>query len=195
MTNEAQKEFLKNMFFAASWSAATGHHNVWNDECKENKNKRVAFRLRLKDKAEEMIKTYKDTRPSVEQHIKNIQGLKEFSKNVEIEKNGVIVSIKNELNIGTVQKLLNLLCKYHWCAGFIQEPPHLPIDSIMLNKIENKKKLTKKWTQLDSIEEYQEIIAGFKKDSSLAQWELQVWNKEMDRINEKILTKVTEENA
>lgn len=99
----------------------------------------------------------------------NIQALKDFSKEQG-----------NELNIGAVQKLLNMLCKYYWCAGWIQEPPHLPIDRDMLGTI----KSATAWTHLDSIDEYKELIAAFKEKSkaegfnSLAQWELTVWNAE-----------------
>lgn len=180
MSNEKEpdcrKKFLKDRFFAASWGASSGHNRVWGDAYREQGNpiahKRTDFRLRLQEQAETLLKQYKDKTPSDEQHIANIQALKDFSKEQG-----------NELNIGTVQKLLNMLCKYYWCAGWIQEPPHLPIDSIMRKFLPREILMnTTKWTQLDSIEEYKELIAAFKEKSkaegfkSLAQWELIVWN-------------------
>ena len=125
-----------------------------------------------------MLKVYEKTTPSEEQHIKNIQILKDFSKNVEIKQKNVTVIMKNKLNIGTVQKLFNLLCKYHWCAGWIQEPPHLLIDRDMLGAIKSRTV----WTHLDSIDEYKKLISKFKEKSkkdpsgSLAQWELKEWS-------------------
>lgn len=130
--------------------------------------KHVAFRLQMQRKAESFLVDYKDKTPPEELHLKNIAALKALSK-----------ELGNELTVGTVQKLFNLLCKYYWCAGFIQvPPPHLPIDRIMLQSIKSKQA----WTKLDSMDEYKEIIAAFKKKSkedgfdSLAQWELSVWN-------------------
>lgn len=175
MSNEkepdCQKKFLKDRFFAASWGASSGHNRVWGDAYRGKGNpiahKRTDFRLRLQEQAEALLDQYKDKTPSDEQHIANIQALKDFSKEQG-----------NELNIGTVQKLLNMLCKYYWCAGWIQEPPHLPIDKDMLGTI----KSATAWTHLDSIDEYKELIAAFKEKSkaegfnSLAQWELTVWN-------------------
>ena len=180
MSNEKEpdcrKKFLEDRFFAASWGAAAGHNNVWHNEYKGTGNqiarKRAGFCSQLQKQAKSLLDQYKDKTPSDEQHIANIQALKTFSK----EKG-------NELNIGTVQKLLNVLCKYYWCAGWIQEPPHLPIDSIMRKRLPPEILMnTTKWTQLDSIEEYKELIAAFKEKSkaegfkSLAQWELIVWN-------------------
>ena len=186
MSSETQKKFLKNMFFGASWRAATGHHNVWREEYKGDKaaDIRAAFRCKLQEAAEEILeKQYNGEPPSSAQHSQNIQRLKEFSKTVEITKDGMTVTIKNELNIGTVQKLFNLLCKYYWCAGWIQVPPHLPIDRIILCKIKHKQK----WTELDCIKEYEKIIETCKEKSkekeapSLAQWELEVWNDAIER--------------
>ena len=168
MSNEKEpdcrKKFLKDRFFAASWGASSGHNRVWNGQTETVKQ---TFRIALQNEAEEFLTHYTDKTPSDEQHIANIQALKDFSKEQG-----------NELNIGTVQKLLNMLCKYYWCAGWIQEPPHLPIDKDMLGTI----KSATAWTHLDSIDEYKELIAAFKEKSkaegfnSLAQWELTVWN-------------------
>ena len=135
-------------------------------------HKRAGFRSQLQKQAKSLLDQYKDKTPSDEQHIANIQALIDFSKEQG-----------NELNIGTVQKLLNMLCKYYWCAGWIQEPPHLSIDSIMRKLLLHEILMnTTKWTHLDSIDEYKELIAAFKEKSkaegfnSLAQWELKEWN-------------------
>ena len=121
----------------------------------------------MQRKAESFLADYTDKTPPEEIHLKNIAALKTLSK-----------ELGNELTLGSVQKLFNLLCKYYWCAGFIQEPPHLPVDRIMLQSIKSKQA----WTKFDNMEEYKEIIAAFRKKiaeegyKSLAQWELTVWN-------------------
>jgi hypothetical protein len=167
MLSKEQEQFLKEMFFGSSWRAAMTRHPVWGNAYKDNSAKRVAFRLQVRQKAESFLVDYKDKTPPEDLHLKNIETLKALSK-----------ELGNELTVGTVQKLFNLLCKYYWCAGFIQEPPHLPVDRIMLQSI----KSNQAWTKLDSMDEYKEIIAAFKKKSkedgveSLAQWELSAWN-------------------
>ncbi len=71
MVNKVQKKFLKNIFFGASWRAATGHHNVWREEYKGDKaaDIRAAFRFKLQEAAEEILEDqYNDEPPSSEQH-------------------------------------------------------------------------------------------------------------------------------
>jgi F420-0:gamma-glutamyl ligase-like protein len=77
----------------------------------------------------------------------------------------------SRFRIGILQKLVNLHLKYLWTAGFIQEPPHCPIDGI----IRDKAKINYDWTTSDSIEEYKQAVVDLKKVAngrSLAVWEL-----------------------
>ena len=89
------------------------------------------------------------------------------------------LSLDITYNIGTAQKLLNVLAKFYWTAGFIVEPPHCPIDSIILKKL----KLNKiKFTKIDDIRVYKKIIKAIneiKGDRSIAVWELQEYNQEI----------------
>ena len=69
------------------------------------------------------------------------------------------------------------MCKYYWCADWISEPPHLPIDSINLKKIKIN---NISWTRLDNVDEYKELIEDFKqrtKSTSLSLWELKNWTR------------------
>lgn len=65
--------------------------------------------------------------------------------------------------------------KYHWRLGRIKEPPHCPVDSIIINKTEFRGTL--KWTEITRREEYRGVMAEIdklaKKDGlSIAMWEL-----------------------
>ena len=51
------------------------------------------------------------------------------------EKKEIFADGSYAFNFSTAQKYFNMMCKYYWCAGFIEEPPELPIDSINLSKI------------------------------------------------------------
>ena len=81
------------------------------------------------------------------------------------------------VKIGVAQKGVNLFLKYLWSLDRIPEPPHCPIDAIVLRAI----RYDAKWTQLDSVEIYTNIIDACRQTAgtqSLSQWELELWNRE-----------------
>jgi len=80
------------------------------------------------------------------------------------------------LRIGVSQKLINLHLKYLWAAGFIQEPPHCPIDGI----IRDKAGIDYDWTTNDSIDDYKRAVAQLRKVAngrSLSVWELEEFRR------------------
>ena len=86
-------------------------------------------------------------------------------------------SLRNEkLRFGTSQKALNLYLKYLWRMGLCLEPPHCPIDSIVLAE----GKISGKWTECDSEHEYMDWINVLRKcardkQKTLAEWEYGIW--------------------
>ena len=72
------------------------------------------------------------------------------------------------------------MCKYYWCAGFIEEPPELPVDSINLSKIGKNDSWTK---GIITESDYEKVIEEFcsnesiLNESSLAVWELKNWKR------------------
>ena len=72
------------------------------------------------------------------------------------------------------------MCKYYWCVGFIEEPPHLPIDRINLINAEIKGKDMVNWTEIEEPHVYINLINKIKEKTfgqSLAQWEVDNWNR------------------
>jgi hypothetical protein len=62
-----------------------------------------------------------------------------------------------------------------WCLGHIQEPPHCPVDRIIINKTKLKNQVN--WTEIKAQKPYEDIIKEIKKIASAknltpAQWEL-----------------------
>ena len=170
--SNSKEQFLKTEFFIFSWKAATEHNLVWNknttDKAKGN------FRKNIKEFLEDKLsKVYGKRKVTEEEHIANIEELQSVSENL-----GKDLLIGDCLNFGTCQKLLNMMCKYYWCVGFIEEPPHLPIDSINL---ENAGIQHKCWTKdINDKNDYKEIIDVIRKKTgskSLAQWELGNWER------------------
>lgn len=166
--SNSKEQFLKTEFFIFSWNAATEHNLVWNknttDKAKGN------FRKNIKEFLEDKLsKVYGERKVTEEEHIKNIAELQEKS-----------IELGNRLNFGTCQKLLNMMCKYYWCVGFIEEPPHLPIDRINLENAGIKGKDMVNWTEIEEPQVYINLINKIKEKTSgqsLAQWEVDNWNR------------------
>ncbi len=87
---------------------------------------------------------------------------------------------------------LNLYLKYCWARGIIKEPPHCPIDSIVIEQIkcpsDKKCKICKNtsWTKIDDKEEYQHFIDNARtkanvQGQTLACWELKIWQTAMSK--------------
>lgn len=55
-----------------------------------------------------------------------------------------------------------MMCKYYWCAGYIKEPPHLPIDSINLKNAGIKGKDMVNWTEIEEPQVYINLINKIK---------------------------------
>ena len=84
---------------------------------------------------------------------------------------------KERLTIGTSQKLINLFWKMNWLLKpGIKTPIHCPFDAIIISEFDNPVNKIK-WTQLNSIEEYKELVDAAKKlknkHSNIAEWELE----------------------
>ena len=166
--NESQRKFLKNEFFMLSWGAAVQHNGVWNKNTtnKEKGNFRIEIKKFLEDKLSEV---YSKRKVTEEEHIANIEELQAKTK-----------KLGNALNFGTCQKLLNMMCKYYWCVGFIEEPPHLPIDRINLENAGIKGKDMVNWTKIEEPKVYISLINKIKEKTSgqsLAQWEVDNWER------------------
>lgn len=167
LQNEKNR-FLADEFFMLSWEAATQHNKTWNQITEECGKKE--FRNKIKEWLEIMMTNYAGHPVQPQEHINNIVSLADFSK----EKG-------EELDIGKCQKLLNMMCKYYWCAGWICEPPDMPIDNINLSEI-GKKDFS--WTKdISDVNKYQSIINEFNEKAksdgfnSVAVWELCNWKR------------------
>jgi hypothetical protein len=67
------------------------------------------------------------------------------------------------------------MLKYLWCADIIPEPPHCPVDRIVIDRTNHGGKVN--WTRINSESKYREIIEAIKelsqaKNMSPSEWEL-----------------------
>lgn len=145
------------------------HNKIYADSVTE-KDKRD-FQAALKKKLSELSTKYKN-KVSDSVHEENIENI---STQLSIEHASVL---NGRFRIGTAQKALNLYLKYLWCIGEIPEPPHCPFDFKIIQQLPIELRGIK-WTQLDDIGLYREMVAAAKACSSpvsLAEWELTTWN-------------------
>jgi hypothetical protein len=92
--------------------------------------------------------------------------------------------LADNYRLGHAQKALNLLLKYRWCMGWIPEPPHCPIDRIVLGETTLAGSMN--WTEIDRIEDYDRAIAAVRAcatatGQSIACWELSIFARRRGR--------------
>lgn len=139
--------------------------------------KGIKFHQRTKEKKvlrgvlEKLEQEYAKGGVTESQHIEFIQKTAdEVSKALESKLHN------GRFRIGVAQKLINLHLKYLWATGYVEEPPHCPIDGI----IRDKAKITYDWTTNDSIEDYKKAVAELKNVAngrSLSVWELEEFRR------------------
>jgi len=133
---------------------------------------RRPFQESLHALLEKLAKSYALT-VSGREHLQNIQRLSS-----ELSTKHAEILLGGTLRIGAAQKALNLYLKYLWCLGEIAEPPHFPVDAVVLQHIKPFRDI--RWTQLDDIQLYERIVEAARAESkgeSLAVWELRLYNK------------------
>ena len=193
MNNKQYKiDFLKSELFMLSWNAATARSSTYNSDFSnklELEKKKKEIKNYVKSLIEDMIEIYCDDNLNIKKEKKHILNIKNISKSVSEKYHKYL--FKGRCRIGASQKVLNLYLKYLWCIKEIEEPPHCPIDFIILTKFKEEVKdfsnrkeyfnsFDTSWTKLDSIEKYEDIISKAKiaiKDKSLSKWELEKFSR------------------
>lgn len=170
MINDQQK-FLKDEVWLLIYAGAFQHNLIYVENITDKQ--REDFREGLRSYIESVIHPTYQKPVDDKHHGNNILAIIEFTRSFsQLLNNG-------ELNVGTVQKVLNLSLKYYWCLGLLNEPPHFPIDRTIQKLLPANVRIN--WTQIDSINQYQIIVNAISqiipKNLSLATWELEHYNK------------------
>lgn len=171
----AQWTFMHSQIMSLSVSAAVVRSRPLPVYCSEaseelRRGVQLAIRAKLAGFEPQYIETQSD-----EAHVQNITDLA-----TSISQGHAATLVNGVLRIGTAQKALNLYLKYLWCLGRIKEPPHCPIDAIVLGHAHEVANV--RWTQMNDIEEYKRCINSLRLQAqerklSLSCWELQLWNE------------------
>ena len=158
-------EFVINELWILAWSASVQRARVYGE-----KNDSGQFREDvIKFLTEKIIPQYIEG-CTEEQHYNNIEALIDHATKV-----GPGILGESGYKYGVAQKLLNLALKYYWCLGLVSEPPHCPIDRIIISKTKFNGKIN--WTQILRRSQYEKVIEEVKvlaqrKGLSIPQWEL-----------------------
>lgn len=95
------------------------------------------------------------------------------------------ILFKKRFRIGISQKIINLFLKYMWSINKVKTPFHCPFDNIIKTELLShySYSVLVNWTELDSMEMYNEYVKAAKKvaDTSglkIAEWELLTWKKQ-----------------
>jgi len=166
-------DFIVSELWILSWAASVQRAELFASGT--TVSQRQAFRNDIISFVKSEILPNYETPVSEEQHTAYIQLLSDKGTIM-----GRHMLRPDGYKIGVAQKLLNLQLKYLWCLGTISEPPHCPVDRIMINKTKLKGQVA--WTRITDIDLYRRVIAELKRAAeptglSLAQWELQIYNR------------------
>ena len=169
MPNNDQLRFLDDEFFTLTLMATTQRTKLYMATAKdpERDSARKALRAALSTLTPAYGRQVSDS-----EHGANIEGL---AKGLTAEHASALRG--GHFRIGLAQKALNLHLKYMWCLNRVVMPPHCPLDAFVLDHIPGCSDV--KWTQMDSLPEYQELISRARKvagDEPLAVWELRLWS-------------------
>ena len=164
-----KNKFIDNEIWILTFGGAFQRSGIYISGTKDGK--KIEFRNQLRIKIEELVQQYKSNVDEIK-HINNINELIDASVN-EALKDG-------KLRFGIAQKLFNLYLKYEWCRGKIEEPPHCPVDRIVLSELNRNN--PESWTKIIDDKQYLKLIADLKfkaslYNESLAIWELNVFNR------------------
>jgi hypothetical protein len=164
--------FLKSELWILSWGASVQRASLFVSNSSEEERK--DFRKAIISFAErEILPTYFSAVTEAT-HEANI---------LHLSKRGSEIGrsiLRNGYRIGISQKLLNLYLKYLWCLGTIPEPPHCPVDRVMIDKTRLKGQVA--WTQIEDLSVYRQVIAALREAAlpsglSLAKWEFETYDR------------------
>jgi len=170
-----QQKFIYSEVAILAWGASVQRAKLYNPAIPPEKRESDTFRTSVLTFIETSLLSKYKAKCSEADHVANIQSLVDFGTT----KGGSLLG-PDGYKFGVAQKLLNLLLKYLWCLGHVAEPPHCPVDRIVLAKTALRDKLN--WTEIKTAAKYNDAITAIRVVAkaaglSLPQWELQFYSR------------------
>ena len=172
---DIHQKFIYREVTILAWGASVQRAKLYNAAVALKDRNGDAFRTAVLTFIETSLLSKYKTKCSETDHVQNIQSLVTFGTTA-----GGNLLGPDGYKFGIAQKLLNLLLKYLWCLGHIAEPPHCPVDRIVLSKTTLRDKLN--WTEIKTAAKYNEAISAIRVvartvNLSLPEWELQFYSR------------------
>jgi hypothetical protein len=171
----AKLDYLVRELGVLAWAASVQRASLYKRGVKPGSNEVKKFRRDVaKYIFETLLPKYKKL-VDEEQHYKNLDALITHANRAR----ATVLSARG-YKYGVAQKLLNLTLKYHWCLELLEEPPHCPVDRIVINKTKLRGMLN--WTEIIDRADYEKVIneirqlAGRQK-LSISAWELTCYSR------------------
>lgn len=164
-----QQLFILDELWILAWGASVQRAKVFVDGEKDTKVFRATIKRFVRDNLLDHYKSGCDEG----QHYRNIGDLVAFASRTSPE-----LLRDGSYRYGAAQKVLNLLLKYYWCLGHIPEPPHCPVDRIVIQHTHLRGKVN--WTDIRTEGKYREVIEAIRQvagHKSLARWELDAYER------------------
>ncbi|WP_271671214.1 hypothetical protein [Bradyrhizobium sp. CCBAU 51627] len=166
---EPEQQFLLRELWTLAWAASVQRANLYAPGSRQTGQ--------LRDMLQEFITTrilpHYVGSCTERQHYLNLAQLVEFGTGALPD------SLRDgRYRYGVAQKLLNLVLKYHWCLGQISEPPHCPIDRIIIEKTHLRGRVN--WTEIVDEDQYRAVIEAVRRKAepeSIARWELRNYRR------------------
>ena len=175
-------QFLNRETLTLSVNGALQRNRTYRTGIGEDR--KGAFRKSLRQCLGSRFEQYRAGRVSEDRHVANIEALSS-----ELSERHQEILVDGRFRIGAAQKALNLYLKYGWARRMIREPPHCPIDSIVLENIEKCPRRARcqicsdtTWTTICTTQEYLHFVEKAREAAnvqglSLARWELIIWEE------------------
>ena len=168
---DRKTEYLERELWILAWNASVQHAALYKNGVWQNQRDQIdIFKSKIIGHVKTKVLPQYNVTVGEEQHCRNIRDLINYANTIDAGLLG-----ENGYKYGAAQKVLNLCLKYYWCLGQIKEPPHCPIDKIIIDKTIYRGKIN--WTQMLTEKEYLKVISAVRsladrENCSIAQWEL-----------------------
>jgi hypothetical protein len=169
----AKQDYLVKELWILAWNASVQRARVYRNGIEPGSESTRLFRKNLVDYlSSQVIPMYSKESVKEEQHYRQLDDLVTYANSV-----GENVLGPAGYKYGVAQKLLNLGLKYYWCLDAIPEPPHCPVDRIVIDKTFYR---GTNWTEIEQRSKYEAIIEDIRRlagTQSIAMWELSVFSR------------------
>jgi len=153
-----------------------------DEETKNTKPQREAFKENLKEELRSLSKQYEGNDVGDDAHIQNIRAM---ANRLEQQHSDILND--GRLYFGVAAKALNVYLKYLHCANFDVRPPHCPFDYGIIDELNPKDGIGRRWTFCDKEEDYREWVRLAKEAAkrggfeSASDWETVTWDAQQTK--------------